>query len=830
MAINELINNLTLLLALGVVYSLLVRKPWGDSLLGKVLIGFLFGATCVLVMLNPMILLPGLIFDTRSVVLSLAGLFGGPVVAGMAAAMGAGLRIWMGGVGAFAGVGGIVWAASAGCIFRKMIDGDTNSLSLFRLYLFGLAAESGQVATILLLPGDIAWMALQKMALPMMLVLPVGITVLGVLLSDVRSRLDAERKFKISERRLRDILDNSPARIYIKGTDYKYQLANQEFLSNFGLTADQVEGRTDYDLWQAEIADELRKNDAEVLETGRIIDKLETVTNKKGEIRFSSSIKFPLRDEGDRVYALCGISADVTERKQAQDRLRRSEAELQALVKAIPDIVVRFDREGRLLFVSGNVHGVLGIQSDQLINRTHREIGFPEELCRFWDTALQQVFQKGELLETEFTFEGPSGQLVFNWRLIPERDGQGAVQSVLSLCRDITSHKKAEREYQTLFREMMDGFALHEIICDDSGQPVDFRFIDVNPAFQRMTGLRGEDLLGRTVLEALPGTEKRWIQTYGKVALTGEPVFFEEHSKELQKYFEVTAYRPAPKQFACIFADVTERRLAEEKLHRVMGRLQLAADAAGFGVWEFDIKSKTLEWDSWMFRLFGVDPDDCRDAGEAWLNGVHPDDADRTAKETEQVITGGKQLDTEFRIVRPDGEVRYLKAYAVTTRDQNGKPVRITGVNYDITEQKLTEKAFKESEEKYRLLAEASMDVIFLHDMEGRVLYVNPAGLSITGLDKSQIIGTTIWDLLPESERAGAQKRRAKRENGVNGPFVYQVNFQHHPTGVIVPTEVKSVPIIRDGKTHGVLLVARDITERLETERERAEYEKKIVT
>jgi PAS domain S-box-containing protein len=80
---------------------------------------------------------------------------------------------------------------------------------------------------------------------------------------------------------------------------------------------------------------------------------------------------------------------------------------------------------------------------------------------------------------------------------------------------DITARKKAEQDYKTLFREMLDGFALHEIICDDSGTPVDYRFLDINPAFERMTGLKAASVVGRTVMDVLPTTESYWIETYG---------------------------------------------------------------------------------------------------------------------------------------------------------------------------------------------------------------------------------------------------------------------------------------------------------------------------
>ncbi len=129
-------------------------------------------------------------------------------------------------------------------------------------------------------------------------------------------------------------------------------------------------------------------------------------------------------------------------------------------------------------------------------------------------------------------------------------------------------HRHKE-DYQTLFREMLDGFALHEIICNANGKPVDYRFLNVNPSFERMTGLTSEMVKGKTVLEALPGIEAHWIDTYGKVALTGEPVFFDNYSEVLDKHFQVTAFRPKLNQFACIFSDVTNLKQSEAELARL---------------------------------------------------------------------------------------------------------------------------------------------------------------------------------------------------------------------------------------------------------------------
>jgi PAS domain S-box-containing protein len=132
----------------------------------------------------------------------------------------------------------------------------------------------------------------------------------------------------------------------------------------------------------------------------------------------------------------------------------------------------------------------------------------------------------------------------------------------------------SDRKFRQLFTEMQAGFALHEIICDEGGDPVDYRFLEVNPAFERLTGLQAEDVVGKTALEVLPRTEDYWIQRYGNVALTGLPDKFMQYAIEFGRYFEVSAYSPTQNQIACVFSDVTERELANEKLKAFNEELQ----------------------------------------------------------------------------------------------------------------------------------------------------------------------------------------------------------------------------------------------------------------
>lgn len=128
-----------------------------------------------------------------------------------------------------------------------------------------------------------------------------------------------------------------------------------------------------------------------------------------------------------------------------------------------------------------------------------------------------------------------------------------------------SERKTAQEQYEKLFSEMFDGFALHEIILDENGKTINYKFLDVNPAFEKLTGLKREDIIGKTILEVMPNTEEYWIEKYGEVALSGNPILYDNFAVEIGKYFEVRAFQPAPNQFATIISDISYRKRNEEK-------------------------------------------------------------------------------------------------------------------------------------------------------------------------------------------------------------------------------------------------------------------------
>ena len=152
-----------------------------------------------------------------------------------------------------------------------------------------------------------------------------------------------------------------------------------------------------------------------------------------------------------------------------------------------------------------------------------------------------------------------------------------AIRYAVERSRSELALRESEERYRTLFSTMSEGFALHEILCDGDGRPYDYRFLEVNLAFERQMGLKAGDLIGRTVREVLPDIEPLWIERYGRVALTGRPDQFEDRSGSLGRWYDVRAYQTVPGRFAVVFTDITERRQVEA----VQSFLAQSAGASG---------------------------------------------------------------------------------------------------------------------------------------------------------------------------------------------------------------------------------------------------------
>lgn len=268
------------------------------------------------------------------------------------------------------------------------------------------------------------------------------------------------------------------------------------------------------------------------------------------------------------------------------------------------------------------------------------------------------------------------------------------LQKKIEELRDSNSRLvQSELQFRHLFTENVAGYALHEIICDSQGIPIDYRFLEINPAFERITGILSKEISGKTVKEVLPGIESFWIDTYGKVALTGESIHFENYTAELDQYFEVTAYSPEPGKFVTVVLDVTDRKRSEKILHEREERLRLTLDATEDGIWDWNIPTGTAVFSPRWFTMLGYGPDEMPSSYATWRSLVHPDDLSIAEKKIQDHISRKDDgYAVEMRMRTGTGDYKWVLARGkVVERDKDERPVRMVGTHTDINDRKRIE-------------------------------------------------------------------------------------------------------------------------------------------
>jgi PAS domain S-box-containing protein len=268
-----------------------------------------------------------------------------------------------------------------------------------------------------------------------------------------------------------------------------------------------------------------------------------------------------------------------------------------------------------------------------------------------------------------------------------------------------------------------------------------WRFSAVSPKAAAWLGGRSPaSMIGRnsweTLTDTVPGA------SFVRRAMDEGSAVHRELASELHpgKWIDLHVY-PSVDGVSVFFRDITKRKVAEEALRLGAKRLQLAQEAAGVGTWEWDIAPQQLYWSPEVYRLYGVDPAVQGPTlyGE-WRRVLHPDDRDWVDAEMQAFLNARQPFAIEFRILR-GGETCWMLGRGKVIRDASGRPERIIGVNLDITGLKRMEASLRESEERFRAMAETVPDILFTSSPEGGCDYLSPRFHEYTGLTPAAAAG-----------------------------------------------------------------------------------------
>jgi diguanylate cyclase (GGDEF)-like protein/PAS domain S-box-containing protein len=301
-----------------------------------------------------------------------------------------------------------------------------------------------------------------------------------------------------------------------------------------------------------------------------------------------------------------------------------------------------------------------------------------------------------------------------------------------------------------ILSHMLNGVAYCRMLFRD-GIPEDFVYLHTNPAFHAQTGLG--NVIGKRVSEVIPGVRESnplLFEIYGRVASGGDPERFQTYVDGLRQWFEVQAFSAQAGHFVAVFNVITQRKLREEALQQAQERLAIAQRASGSGIWDWNIVTDKIVWSDELFSLFGVDQSCGSASFESWRSALHQDDRSAAEERINAAVRGHSRLFSEYRIIKPSGEQRWISAHGDTVYDTEGRPLRMTGICLDITER-------KRAEADLRLAAAAfeTQEGIMITDAQGVIERVNKAFTQITGYAAGEVIGRSA-QLLRSGRHDGA--------------------------------------------------------------------------
>ncbi len=288
-------------------------------------------------------------------------------------------------------------------------------------------------------------------------------------------------------------------------------------------------------------------------------------------------------------YGTVRLARSLARQEEMSLSLQASRDQYQQLVENLNDAVFVLDAGRKITYVSPVAEELTGYAVDELVGLSLCDVIASEDLALVEQSVASTLSGNSEQIEFRFLMKDGTKR----WSRASSRPNieDGRSVGVTGVFSDISEQRKArdalrisEEKYRLLFENMMNGFALHEIELDASGTPVDYVFLEANQAFEEITGLRREDLVGKRITEALPAIASEtagWIARYGAVVLTGQEVRFEEYSELFDKWFSVLAFPVQERRFATMFEDVTSKKKAESSLQAHAVRLRALASQLG---------------------------------------------------------------------------------------------------------------------------------------------------------------------------------------------------------------------------------------------------------
>lgn len=693
-----------------------------------------------------------------------------------------------------------------------------------------------------------------------------GNVILGIVMDmDITERKKAEKELNDSKNRLETIIQGSPVPTFIIDRNHNVTHWNKAIETYSGINAKDIVGTKKQ--WKAlynekgpTIADLVMENDieriaewypgkfkkSELVEGACVIENFFPAMGENGRwLRGTVSI---IRDSEGYIIGAIEILEDITERRHAEEKLKEARDNLEEQVKERTVELKESEEKFRTLY-DDNPFMYFTIDTDFTILSVNRfgaeQLGYT--VSELIGQQLSKVFYEKDIKFAERNLRNAIKNygMVFQWELRKVRKDESILWVkettratkrsdgkilIFTACGDITDRKQAEealkeseKKFRELFDQATDMLSLTELKDDGTIK----KYIEVNQAASKRLGYTKDELLDMGPLDlyldnsSIVGMVSEMFKKGYSIA---ENVQIAKDGRRIPVELNTRIFKLRGKNVVLsISRDITERKKSEEELIRSETILEEASNISKMGAYEWDLLNNEFILSVEGQRIYGVKKSKL--PFEDIMNVVYQDDVLQVRRTLDESLKTFKPYDLEYRIIRADGEIRYIHTRGRVLLNDEGKSTKMYGVIEDITE-------LKHAEEQMKRLADivdSSDDAIIGEDLNGTILTWNKGAEKIYGYSAREMVGKPIFDLVPPSEHHKISKLIEKVKNGSKVAHYEAQRIKKDETIIDILVTLSPIKNV-DGEITGISSIVRDITERKKAERALAESEEKLNT
>jgi PAS domain S-box-containing protein len=515
---------------------------------------------------------------------------------------------------------------------------------------------------------------------------------------DITDRIHSREELGHSEEKYRTLAESSPEMIYLIGRDGVVRYINTAAAKMFHAKTDDVIGKHLKDLYPPPVAERHINAINGVIKTGKMFTT-EMLEPFPGGMCWIDARLSPVRDGSGAITGVLGLSQDISERKRMEHELKKSIELYHDLVETAQDLIWQCDADGRYTYLNPAWESVLGYRLDEMLGKKFTDFQQADR-ASLDSREFSRLLRDGMTMGYETVHRAKDGRdvhLVFNAKYI--RDANGAVTGTRGTAYDITERKKMETELRkseerlsSLFSNMAEGVALHEIVFDEAGTPVNYRIIDCNHQYEKIIGIKREIVLGKLATEAYNTPEPPYLPEFCTPGITGIAARLETHFAPLDIYFDISIAPWGKNGFATIFTDITQRKQSEAALLAEKERAQRYLDIANVLFVALDTQGTVTLINQKGCAILGRGESDI--VGKNWFDSfVHQSARGGVKKVFDRMMAGEVEPVEYFEnaVVTGSGEERIIAWHNTILRSPEGKILGTLSSGEDITDRRKME-------------------------------------------------------------------------------------------------------------------------------------------